>query len=364
MRAEFDIEEEEDIIAWTRANTEFTVLEQDDRTDEECVLHVKGLSGVLGNQFGLALASKFIQGIKNPITKIVVNGHLEDRYDLGQGIKAFLRVMRDERAKLVQQQQVKGANTEFNFAQALLTSQGNMVKMIENNQRMMMEANQRMLEMVTKVVGQPKNTNQQSLSNNRTAYQSYPPRPNYQALTQGQNNSRDTSAGSRNQSSSQTGSAIQEVNHRLICYGCGNVGHMSRECPKRHQNRNNQGPPTGSPPGQQNLQLGPPQVPPAVTEKIMDAALVDTEDIYPEGIYPEGVYPKRGSSKIGIEINANMVETFDDWIGEEQIVGKDELVVTDQSHHKNVWDKDHMNIDNNCKLQIGLAEGEDQVSLL
>ena len=114
MRAEFDIEEEEDITAWTRANTEFTVLEQDDRTDEEYVLHVKGLSGVLGNQFGLALASKFIQGIRNPITKMVVNGHLEDRYNLDQAIKAVLRVTRDERAKLAQQQ-VKEASSEFNF---------------------------------------------------------------------------------------------------------------------------------------------------------------------------------------------------------------------------------------------------------
>src|SRR5258705_1765606 len=62
MIAEFDIEEEEDITEWTRANTEFTVLEQGGRTDEEYVLHVKALFGVLGNQFGLALASKFIQG--------------------------------------------------------------------------------------------------------------------------------------------------------------------------------------------------------------------------------------------------------------------------------------------------------------
>ena len=175
MRAQFtNIDAEEDITAWTRANTEFMVLEQGDRTDEEYILHVKGLSEVLGNQFGLALASKFIQGIKNPISKMVVNGHLEDRYNLDQAIKAFLRVTRDERVKLVQQQQLKEANLEFDFTQALLTSQENIAKMMENNQRMMIEANQRMLEMVTKVVGQPKNTSQQSPSNNRTAYQSYP----------------------------------------------------------------------------------------------------------------------------------------------------------------------------------------------
>ena len=56
---------------------------------------------VLGHQFGLALASKFIQGIKNLIIKTVVNDYLEDRSDLSQAIKAFLRVTRDERAKLV-----------------------------------------------------------------------------------------------------------------------------------------------------------------------------------------------------------------------------------------------------------------------
>ena len=46
------------------------------------------------------------------------------------------------------------------------------------------------------------------------------------------------------------------------------------------------------------------------------------EGIYPESIYPEGVYPKGGSGEIGIEINANIVETFDGWVGEEQIVEK------------------------------------------
>ena len=61
---------------------------------------------------------------------------------------------RDERVKLAQQQQVKEASSELNFVQALLTSQENMAKM-------MIENYQRMLEMVTKVVGQPKNTNQQ-----------------------------------------------------------------------------------------------------------------------------------------------------------------------------------------------------------
>ena len=40
-------------------------------------------------------------------------------------------------------------------------------------------------------------------------------------------------------------SSIQEVNHRLICYGCRNVGHMSWDCPKHRQNHNYQKLPPG-----------------------------------------------------------------------------------------------------------------------
>ena len=56
--------------------------------------------------------------------------------------------------------------------------------------------------------------------------------------------------------------------------------------------------------------------------------MINTEDIYPEGVYLEG-----GSGEISMKINANMVETFDGWIGKEetvekelQLVRKDELV--------------------------------------
>ena len=64
---------------------------------------------------------------------------------------------------------------------------------------------------------------------------------------------------------------------------------MSRDCPERRQSR-----------GYQNLHLGLPQM--SGKEGIANAALVETEDIYPEG----------KSGKIGMEINANMVDsTFD-----------------------------------------------------
>ena len=53
LKAQFaNVEEEE----------EFTVLEQADRTDEEYVCHVKELFGVLGDPFGMALASKLSTG--------------------------------------------------------------------------------------------------------------------------------------------------------------------------------------------------------------------------------------------------------------------------------------------------------------
>ena len=141
------------------------MLEQGVRNDEEYVLHVKALSAVLGEPFGMVLASKFIQGIRDPIIKKVVHCQLDDRYNLGQAIKAFRRATRDERAILAQQQQVKEASSEFNFAQALLTSQENMAKMMESNQKVMMETNQRMVEFVTKVVGQPRGTNLPQINN-------------------------------------------------------------------------------------------------------------------------------------------------------------------------------------------------------
>ena len=61
--------------------------------------------------------------------------------------------------------------------------------------------------------------------------------------------------------------------------------------------------------------LGPPQVSVLGKEGMACAALVKMEDIYPEG----------GSGKIGMEINVNMVETFDGWIGTEHAT-TDELV--------------------------------------
>ena len=102
---------------------------------------------------------------------------------------------------------------------------------------MMMETNQRMVELVTKVVGQPRGTNLPQ-RNNRMPYQ---PRSNFPALAQGTIQTQDKngggssnmSTGTRKHDTSQSGSAIQEVNHQLICYGCRNVGHMSQECPER-----------------------------------------------------------------------------------------------------------------------------------
>lgn len=47
-------------------------------------------------------------------------------------------------------------------------------------------------------------------------------------------------------------------------------------------------------------------------EGIGNVALAETEDIYPEG----------GSGEIDKEINANMVETFDAWVGKNRYWGK------------------------------------------
>ena len=83
----------------------FTVLEQGDRTDEDYVRHVKDLSRILREQFGVALASKFIQDIKDSkdaLTRKVVHGQLDDKYDLGQVVKAVLWATRVGRAALAQ----------------------------------------------------------------------------------------------------------------------------------------------------------------------------------------------------------------------------------------------------------------------
>ena len=65
--------------------------------------------------------------------------------------------------------------------------------------------------------------------------------------------------------------------------------------------------------------MGPP---PATAGRMANAAMVDTEDIYPEGACPEG-----GSGEVDMEINANMVETFEEWIGKDEIVEKKHQLV-------------------------------------
>ena len=75
---------------WVRASVEFTIMEQGSRTDDEYVRHVQELYTILEEPFGQGLASKFVQGIKDPITKKVVHCQLDDQYTLEQVIKAFL----------------------------------------------------------------------------------------------------------------------------------------------------------------------------------------------------------------------------------------------------------------------------------
>ena len=48
--------------------------------------------------------------------------------------------------------------------------------------------------------------------------------------------------------------------------------------------------------------------------------MIDMEDMY-----PEGVCLVRGSSKIGMEINANIVDIFNGWISKKQAVGKEHI---------------------------------------
>ena len=131
---------------------------------------------------------------------------------------------------------------------------------------MIMEANQQMVELVTKVV-------EQSQGNNRTPYQpqsNFPAPAAIQSYNRNGNSSSTTSTGTRNQNSGQSGSLIPEVNCQLICYGCGNAGHMSRECPDQRQNKNHQNP-----------QFRLPQH--TTTGTVTNTAMVDTEDVYPEG---------------------------------------------------------------------------------
>ena len=87
---------------------------------------------------------------------------------------------------------------------------------------------------------------------------------------------------------------------------------MSRDCPDRRPNKNHQ-----------NSQFRPPQG--TTTGTVTDAAMVDMEDVYPERCSPAD-RREGGSGEIGIEINANMVETFDGWISKEQTVRQEQTV--------------------------------------
>ena len=75
---------------------------------------------------------------------------------------------------------------------------------------------------------------------------------------------------------------------------------MSRYCPDRRANRNQQFRPLQGP----------------TTGTIANAAMIDMEDIYPEGCSPAN-RREGGSGEVGMEINANMVETYEGWVGKE-----------------------------------------------
>lgn len=89
-----------EVTEWTRACAEFSELKQGNKTNEDYVKQVKELSGILGDRFNAALATKFVTGMKEPTIQKVVYGQLDDKFNLDQAVKAFLRATRDDRTVL------------------------------------------------------------------------------------------------------------------------------------------------------------------------------------------------------------------------------------------------------------------------
>ena len=66
-----------------------------------------------------------------------------------------------------------------------------------------------------------------------------------------------------------------------------------------------------------------------MTGTVANAAMVDMEDVYPEGC-SSADHQEGGSGDVGIEINANMVETYEGWVGKE----RDKLVAAIDNRSK------------------------------
>lgn len=89
---------------------------------------------ILGEGFGPALATKFIQGIADAVTRKVVNSQLEDKFGIDEATKVFLRATREERGrearKRAEEKERKNNETKKSVTQALWDSQENMTKLI------------------------------------------------------------------------------------------------------------------------------------------------------------------------------------------------------------------------------------------
>ena len=226
-----------EINEWTRANAEFNVMEQGERTDNEYAGYVQELHTILGEPFGPALASKFVQGIKDPITRKIVHGQLDDKYSMSEVLKAFLRATRDDRTVQAQRQlqekkEKEQGGRDFDLAKAVISSQENIAKMV-------VESNQKMVEMMTKAMGQvqlvkagPQGVQATQAGTGQGGYNSAG-RGRYGSYQGGGAGGfrGGGNAGYRAGGSQQT-PPVQEINRGQTCYNCGAGGHISWECPE------------------------------------------------------------------------------------------------------------------------------------
>jgi len=182
-------------VEWHYAYTNLCNLSQNDLSNGEYVLHAENICNHLGESYNQTVALKFMQGIKDPITRKLVHGILENNHNFSDVTLAFLKATRGETSSKTQNQ------VEIQ-EKAAMDLQASMVKMMLDNSR-------EVVRMVTTALSGLGNQQQDQYQHQ---YQSGVPidihGPQYQA------------------SSSKPGQQYVPT-----CYSCGQQGHYRYECP-------------------------------------------------------------------------------------------------------------------------------------
>ena len=94
LRERFPPDREDDASEWTvklRAWAEMGELKQGELTSKEYAEKAEGLFAALGDEHSVMLANKFLQGLRDPMLKYVMDGHLEAPFRFREVIRVFTR---------------------------------------------------------------------------------------------------------------------------------------------------------------------------------------------------------------------------------------------------------------------------------